>query len=81
MPYVTPSKRTAPTIDEVEDFLYELGAVEKEDKITVEGIQFEIVKTTRTGSAPMKLELMFEHPGAMRYINKFKSTIWKELIQ
>ena len=81
MPYVTPSKRTDPTIDEVEDFLYELGPVDKEDKITVEGIQFEIVKTTRTGSAPMKLELMFEHPGAMRYINKFKSTIWKELKQ
>ena len=44
MPYRTPSKRTDPTIDEVEDFLYELGTVtydkEKGERVTIEGNVF-----------------------------------------
>ena len=85
MPYRTPSKRTDPIIDEVEDFLYELGTVtydkEKGERVTIEGIEIDIAKVTRTGSAPMRLELHFDHPGAARYINKLKQTVWKELKQ
>ena len=91
MPYLPPSKRSDPTIDEVEDFLYELGTVvhvdeeglggrsSKVEKVLIEGIQLDISKFTRT--APMKLELSFDHPGASRYINKLKQTVWKELKQ
>ncbi len=81
MPYLPPKDRIEPTIDLVEDFLYEMGPVDKEDGVTVDGIRFEIAKVERTGGSPMRLELHFEHPGAMRYINKLKSTIWKELKQ
>ena len=85
MPYRTPSKRTDPTIDEVEDFLYEFGTVtydkDKGERVQIEGIEIEISKVTRTGSAPMRLELHFDHPGASRYINKLKQTVWKELKQ
>ena len=71
--------RPEPTIESIEDFLYEMSSepITRDEKITVEGIQFEVVKQTRT--QPQRIELMFEHPGAMRYINKFKQTIWKEL--
>ena len=91
MPYLPPSKRSDPTIDEVEDFLYELGTVvyvdeeglggksSKAEKLLIEGIQLDISKFTRT--APMRLELTFDHPGASRYINKLKQTVWKELKQ
>ena len=71
------SKRPQPTLENVEDYLYEYGEVDKDDKVTIEGIEFEIIKYTKT--KPMRLELNFEHPGAMRFINKFKQTIWREL--
>ena len=61
------------TLQNVEDFLYELGPVSNDDKITFRGIEFEVLKG-RTG-----IELSFEHPGAMRYINTFKQGVWKEL--
>ena len=64
------SKRPQPTLENVEDYLYEYGEVDKDDKVTIEGIEFEIIKYTKT--KPMRLELNFEHPGAMRFINKIK---------
>jgi len=77
MPSIPKSKRPEPTLQNVEDFLYELGPVNKEDKITVEGIEFEVNKFER--KYPQEIELHFEHPGAKRFIDKFKGTIWKEL--
>jgi len=65
--------RPTATEENLEDFLYQMGEVDNQDRVTVEGIQFEIFKG-RTG-----IELSFDHPGAMRYINKFKGTIWREL--
>ena len=46
MPSIPKSKRPEPTLQSVEDFLYELGP-EKEEKVTVEGIEFEINKFER----------------------------------
>ena len=77
MPSIPKSKRPEPTLQNVEDFLYELGPVNKEDKITVEGIEFEVNKFER--KYPQQIELHFEHPGAKRFIDKFKGTIWREL--
>ena len=71
------SKRPEPSIDGVVDFLFEMGPVNNQDQITVAGIDFDIAVTTRT--KPMKIELGFDHPGAKRYIDKFKSTIFKAL--
>ena len=77
MPSIPKSKRPEPTLQNVEDFLYELGPVSKEDKITVDGIEFEINKFER--KYPQEIVLQFDHPGAKRFIDKFKSTIWREL--
>ncbi len=83
MPYLPESKRIKPTIDAVEDFLYEFGTASDDgEKVTIEGIEIEINKFTRTGRGnPMRLEMTFDHPGASRYINKLKQTVWKELKQ
>ena len=82
MPYLPPSKRLDPTIEQVQDFLYEIGEMtDDENKVVIEGIEIEVEKNTRTGRAPMKLVLHFDHPGAARYINKLKQTVWKELKQ
>ena len=82
MPYLSPKKRIKPTIDAVEDFIYELGEISDDgEKVTIEGIEVGLEKNVRTGKAPMKLELVFDHPGASRYINKLKQRIWKELKQ
>ncbi len=82
MPYLPPNRRIKPNIDAVEDFLYEFGTASDDgEKVTIEGIEIEINKFTRTGNAPMRLEMTFDHPGASRYINKLKQTVWKELKQ
>ena len=82
MPYLPPSKRLDPTIETVENYLYEIGEMSDDgSKVIIEGIEIEIEKKTETGKAPMKLMLHFDHPGAARYINKLKQTVWKELKQ
>ncbi len=83
MPYLPEDKRIKPTIYAVEDFLYELGVPSGDgEKIIIEGIELEINKQTRTGRGnPMRLVMTFDHPGASRYINKLKQTVWKELKQ
>ena len=82
MPYLPESKRLDPTIDQVENYLYEIGEMSDDgSKVIIEGIEIGIEKNTRTGKAPMKLSLHFDHPGAARYINKLKQTVWKELKQ
>ena len=83
MPYRPPSKRIDPTIDTVEDFLYEIGTPSHDGvKVVIEGIEVLIEKTTRTGRGnPMRLEMTFDFPGAQRYIRKLKETVWKELKQ
>ena len=82
MPYLPPSKRLDPTIETVENYLYEIGEMSDDgSKVIIEGIEIGIEKNTRTGKAPMKLMLHFDHPGAARYINKLKQTVWKELKQ
>tara|TARA_R100001594_G_scaffold79110_3_gene113747 strand:- start:263 stop:1738 length:1476 start_codon:yes stop_codon:yes gene_type:complete len=73
MPAIPIKDRPTATAENLEDFLYELGPVDRNDRVTVDGIQFEILKG-RTG-----IELSFEHPGAKRYIDKFKGTVWREL--
>ena len=77
MGVIPKNKRPEPTIESIEDYLYEYGQVSKDDKITIEGIEFEIIKFEKKN--PKGIELHFEHPGAMRFINKFKQTIWREL--
>ena len=80
MPYLSPSKRLDPTIDDVEDFLYELGSPSDGDReIILAGVEVDISKVTR--QSPMRLEVTFDHPGASRYINSLKQFIWKELKQ
>ena len=82
MPYLPKSKRLDPTIETVENYLYEIGEMSDDgSKVIIEGIEIEIEKKTETGKAPMKLMLHFDHPGAARYINKLKQTVWKELKQ
>ena len=83
MPYLPESKRLDPTIDTVENYLYEIGEMSEDgSKVIIEGVEIGIEKNTRTGrNKPMKLMLHFEHPGAARYINKLKQTVWKELKQ
>ena len=82
MPYLPESKRKDPTIDTVENYLYEIGEMSDDgSKVIIEGIEIEIEKKTETGRAPMKLMMHFDHPGAARYINKLKQTVWKELKQ
>ena len=82
MPYLPKSKRLDPTIETVENYLYEIGEMSDDgSKVIIEGIEIGIEKNTRTGKAPMKLMLHFDHPGAARYINKLKQTVWKELKQ
>ena len=82
MPYLPESKRLDPTIDTVENFLYEIGEMSDDgSKVIIEGIEIGIEKNIRTGKAPKKLMLHFDHPGAARYINKLKQTVWKELKQ
>ena len=83
MPYLPESKRIKPTIDAVEDFIYELGVPSGDgEKVTIEGIEVELNKVVATGrNNPMRLEMTFDHPGASRYINKLKQTVWKELKQ
>ena len=86
MPYRTPSKRTDPTIDEVEDFLYELGTATHDpdlgERVLLAGIDVTISKVVATGrNNPMLLELEFDHPGNSTYINKLKQFVWKELKQ
>ena len=44
MPIIPQKDRSVATIENLEDFFYELGPVDKNDKITVEGIQFEVLK-------------------------------------
>ena len=70
------NKRPEPSIQSIVDFLYEMGPVKRE-QITVAGIDFDVAVSTRT--KPMQIELVFDHPGAKRYIDKFKSTIFKAL--
>ena len=82
MPYLAPNKRIKPTIDAVEDFIYGLGTDPNGDKVTIEGIEVELNKFVSTGrNNPMRLEMAFDHPGAMRFITKLKQRIWKELKQ
>ena len=64
------------TIDSVEDFLYEIGEVDKDDVITFGGIEFEVVKSLK---GKPKLELVFTHPGTKSELNKFKGAIFKEI--
>ena len=77
MAVIPKNKRPEPTLESVEDYLYEYGQVGDDDKITIEGIEFEIEKSVKT--KPKRIELHFEHPGAKRFIDKFKQTIWKEI--
>ena len=82
MPYRPPSKRIKPTIDAVEDFIYDLGTDPHGDKVTIEGIEVEPIKYVATGRRdPMRLEMTFDYPGAMRFVTKLKQRIWKELKQ
>ena len=64
------------TIENIEDFLYEIGEVDKDDVITFGGIEFEVVKSLR---GKPKLELVFTHPGTKTELNKFKGAIFKEI--
>ena len=64
------------TIDSVEDYLYELGPVDKDDKVTFRDIDFEIVKSLK---GKPRLELFFTHPGSKNALNNFKGGIFKEL--
>ena len=62
------------TIENIEDFLYEIGEVDKDDVITFGGIEFEVVKSLK---GKPKLELVFAHPGTKAELNKFKGAIFK----
>lgn len=64
------------TIDSVEDFLYEIGEVDKDDLITFGGIEFEVVKSLK---GKPRLELVFTHPGTKTELNRFKGAIFKEV--
>ena len=64
------------TIENIEDFLYEIGEVDKDDVITFGGIEFEVVKSIK---GKPKLELVFAHPGTKAELNKFKGAIFKEI--
>ena len=62
------------TIENIEDYLYEIGEVDKDDVITFGGIEFEVVKSLK---GKPKLELVFAHPGTKAELNKFKGAIFK----
>ena len=49
------------TIESIEDYLYELGPVDKDDKVTFRGIDFEIVKSLKGKSKLVLNELRGEN--------------------
>ena len=62
------------TLQNVEDFLYELGPV-RNDMISFRKVDFE-VSITREG-----LEIYFDHPGSSKDLNHFKTGVIVELKQ
>ena len=72
MPAIPQHKRPKATIQNVEDFLYELGPV-RNNEVLFKQLSFSI----SFGRSGISLEL--EHPGNMTALNRFKGGIIKEL--
>ena len=72
------NSRPKASVEDIEDFLYELGPVDKDDVISFRGIDFEIIRSL-PGRTPKTLELVFTHPGSKHALNHFKGGIFKEV--
>ena len=72
MPAIPQNKRPKATIQNVEDFLYELGPV-RNNEVLFKQLTFAI-NFGRSG-----IEIMLEHPGNMNALNRFKGAVIREL--
>ena len=75
MPAIPQNKRPRATIENVYDFLYELGPVSR-GEILYKQLRFSVSWSEKAGSG-VTIEL--EHPGNMTALNRFKGAVIKEL--
>ena len=75
MPAIPQNKRPKATIENVYDFLHELGPISR-GEILYKQLRFSVSWSEHTGSG-VTIEL--EHPGNMTALNRFKGAVIKEL--